>query len=160
LKPQPRGRAIAQHDKGDIIFSSGDAADAVFYITKGKIRVTVLSKQGKEAVVAILGTDEFVGEGCLIGQPKRLATGTALSECVTMRVDKTEILRLLRDGPTFSQMFVSQIWRGQPVSKKIWLISYSIPQRSDLLDAIAVSEFRQGRSARTAYCKDHPGSAR
>src|SRR5580704_12148623 len=145
-----KGRSISTHRKAEIIFTQGDEADAVFYIKKGRVKVTVLSKQGKEAVVAILGTDEFVGEGCLIGQPKRLATGTALSECVTMRVDKTEILRLLRDGPTFSQMFVSQIWRGQPVSKKIWLISYSIPQRSDLLDAIAVSEFRQGRSARTA----------
>jgi CRP/FNR family transcriptional regulator, cyclic AMP receptor protein len=104
-----KGRAIAKHRKGEIIFSQGDAADAVFYIKKGKIKVTVVSKQGKEAVVAILGTDEFVGEGCLIGQPKRLATASALSECVTMRVDKTEIQRLLRDEPTFSQMFVSHI---------------------------------------------------
>jgi CRP/FNR family transcriptional regulator, cyclic AMP receptor protein len=104
-----QGRTISKHRKAEIIFSQGDDADAVFYIKKGKIKVTVVSKQGKEAVVAILGTDEFVGEGCLIGQPKRLATASAMSDCVTMRVDKTEIQRLLQDEPTFSQMFVSHI---------------------------------------------------
>src|SRR5579864_580989 len=104
-----KGRTIAKHRKGEIILSQGDDADAVFYIKKGKVKVTVVSKQGKEAVIAILGTDEFVGEGCLIGQPKRLATACAMSECVTMRVDKTEIQRLLRDEPTFSQMFVSHV---------------------------------------------------
>jgi CRP/FNR family cyclic AMP-dependent transcriptional regulator len=103
------GRTISKHRKSEIIFSQGDDANAVFYIKKGKVKVTVVSKQGKEAVVAILGTDEFVGEGCLIGQPKRLATASAMSECVTMRVDKREIQRLLRDEPTFSQMFVSHV---------------------------------------------------
>jgi CRP/FNR family cyclic AMP-dependent transcriptional regulator len=104
-----KGRTISKHRKSEIIFSQGDDADAVFYVKKGKVKVTVVSKQGKEAIIAILGTDEFVGEGCLIGQPKRLATASAISECVTMRVDKTEIQRLLRDEPTFSQMFVSHV---------------------------------------------------
>ena len=104
-----KGRTISKHRKSEIIFSQGEDANAVFYIKKGKVKVTVVSRQGKEAVVAILGTDEFVGEGCLIGQPKRLATASAMSECVTMRVDKTEIQRLLQDEPTFSQMFVSHI---------------------------------------------------
>ena len=75
----------------------------------GKVKVTVVSEEGKEAVVAILGADEFFGEGCLIGQPKRLATAMAMTECVTMRVEKTEILRVLKDEPAFSQMFVSHI---------------------------------------------------
>jgi CRP/FNR family cyclic AMP-dependent transcriptional regulator len=104
-----KGRAISKHRKKEIIFSQGDDADAVFYIKKGKIKVTVISKQGKEAVVAILGVDEFVGEGCLIGQPKRLATASAMADSVTMRVDKSEIQRLLRREPAFSQMFVSHI---------------------------------------------------
>jgi CRP-like cAMP-binding protein len=104
-----KGRTISKHRKSEIIFSQGDDADAVFYVKKGKVKVTVVSKQGKEAIIAILGTDEFVGEGCLIGQPKRLATASAMSECVTMRVDKTEIQRLLRDEPTFSQIFVSHV---------------------------------------------------
>ena len=104
-----KGRTISKHRKSEIIFSQGDDADAVFYIKKGKVKVTVISKQGKEAVVAILGIDEFVGEGCLIGQPKRLATASAMSDCVAMRVDKSKIQRLLRDEPIFSQMFVSHI---------------------------------------------------
>ena len=109
LESSARGRSLLTHRKKGIIFSQGDAADAVFYIKKGKVKVTVVSKQGKEAVVAILGVDEFIGEGCLIGQTKRLATASALSECVTMRVGKEEIQRVLRDEPTFSQMFMTHI---------------------------------------------------
>jgi CRP/FNR family transcriptional regulator, cyclic AMP receptor protein len=109
LETRAKGRVIAPHRKREIIFAQGDPADSVFYIRKGKVKLTVLSKQGKEAVVAILGTDEFVGEGCLIGQPKRLATASAMTDCVTMRVEKTEIQRVLQDEPAFSQMFVSHI---------------------------------------------------
>ena len=109
LETAAKGRVISTHPKKQIIFAQGDAADAVFYIKKGKVNVTVVSTQGKEAVVAILGLDEFVGEGCLIGQPKRLATASAMTECVIMRVDKAEIRRVLQDEPAFSQMFVSHI---------------------------------------------------
>jgi CRP/FNR family cyclic AMP-dependent transcriptional regulator len=109
LETTAQGRILATHRKKEIIFSQGGVADAVFYIKKGKVKVTVISKEGKEAVVAILGVDEFVGEGCLIGQPKRLATATAMTECVTMRVDKTEIQRVLRDEPAFSEMFISHV---------------------------------------------------
>src|ERR1700689_487403 len=103
------GRSISTHRKNEIIFSQGDAADAVFYIKKGKVKVIVVSKQGKEAVVALLGADEFFGEGCLIGQPKRLAAAVTMSECTIMRVGKREIQRLLQEEPAFSQMFVSHI---------------------------------------------------
>ena len=103
------GRDISKYSKKDVIFAQGDEADAVFYIKKGKVKVAVVSKQGKEAVVALLGADEFVGEGCLIGQPKRLATASAMTECEMMRVEKTEIQRVIHDEPAFSQMFVSHI---------------------------------------------------
>ena len=103
------GRDISRHSKKGVIFAQGEDADAVFYIKKGKVKVSVLSKDGKEAVVALLGPDEFVGEGCLIGQPKRLATASAMTECETMRVDKTEIQRVIQDEPAFSQMFVSHV---------------------------------------------------
>jgi CRP-like cAMP-binding protein len=109
LETAAKGRIISAHRKKQIIFAQGDAADAVIYIKKGKVKVTVLSKQGKEAVVAILGTDEFLGEGCLIGQPKRLATATAMTDCVTMRVEKLEVLQVLQDEPAFSKMFISHI---------------------------------------------------
>ena len=67
------GRIMSTHSNKDVIFAQGDDADSVFYIRKGKVKVAIISKQGKEAVIALLGPDEFVGEGCLIGQPKRLA---------------------------------------------------------------------------------------
>jgi CRP/FNR family transcriptional regulator, cyclic AMP receptor protein len=104
-----KGRRVSTHRKGDKFFTQGDAADAIFYIKKGKVKVTVVSKQGKEAVVALLSSDEFFGEGCLIGQPKRLATATAMTECATMRVEILEMRRVLRSEPEFSQMFVSHI---------------------------------------------------
>src|SRR5580700_6739981 len=81
LQTIAKGRTISTLRRKEIIFLQGSAADAVFCIQKGKIKVTVVSKQGKEAVIAILGEDEFLGEGCLSGQPKRLATATAMTEC-------------------------------------------------------------------------------
>jgi CRP/FNR family transcriptional regulator, cyclic AMP receptor protein len=109
LETTAKGRVISTHRERRVIFTQGDAADSVLYIKKGKVKVTVVSKQGKEAIVAILGADEFLGEGCLIGQPKRLATATAMTDCVTMRVEKAEILRVLQEEPAFSQMFISHI---------------------------------------------------
>ena len=103
------GRDISKHSKKEVIFAQGDNADAVFYIKKGKVKVAVMSEQGKEAVVALLGPNEFVGEGCLIGQPKRLATASAMTDCEMMRVAKSEIQRVLHDEPTFSAMFVAHI---------------------------------------------------
>jgi len=103
------GRDISMHSKKDVIFAQGEDANAVFYIKKGKVKVAVVSKDGKEAVVAILGPDEFVGEGCLIGQPKRLATASAMTDCETMRVARTEFHRLIHEEPAFSQMFVTHV---------------------------------------------------
>ncbi len=109
LETAAKGRVIATHAPKEIIFAQGAAANSVFYIRSGKVKVSVISPQGKEAVVAVLGEDEFVGEGCLIGQLKRLGTASAMTECVTMQVDKAEIQRVLRDEPAFSQMFVAHV---------------------------------------------------
>ena len=109
LETVAKGRVVSAHPKKQIIFTQGDVAESVFYIKKGKVKVTVLSKQGKEAVVALLGIGDFLGEGCLIGQPKRLATATAMTDCVVMRVDKAEIMRVLREESAFSQMFIAHI---------------------------------------------------
>jgi CRP-like cAMP-binding protein len=103
------GRSIAKYRKGETVFSQGKPADAVFYIQKGKVKVTVVSEQGKEAVVAILGPDEFCGEGCLTGQPLRLATATAMTDCEVMRLEKAAMIRVLREEPAFSGMFVSHL---------------------------------------------------
>ena len=103
------GRTIANYRKNQVVFSQGDAADSVFYIQKGKIKVTIVSEHGKEAVVAILGIDEFCGEGCLSGQPKRMATATALMECEIMRIEKEALIRVLHDEPAFSELFVAHL---------------------------------------------------
>src|SRR5271168_3368490 len=88
------GRTISKYRKNETIFRQGDPADAVFYIQKGQVKLTVVSEQGKEAVVAVLGPDEFCGEGCLTGQPRRMATATAMIECGIMRLEKAAIIRV------------------------------------------------------------------
>src|ERR1700747_1218239 len=103
------GRAISNYCKNQTIFSQGDAADSVFYIREGKVKVTVRSDQGKEAVVAIHGKGDFFGEGCLNGQPRRLATVRAMTESVIMRVNKMTMVRVLHDEQKFSEMFLSYV---------------------------------------------------
>jgi CRP/FNR family transcriptional regulator, cyclic AMP receptor protein len=103
------GRSIGRYPKGQIVFSQGDPADAVFYIQSGKAKVTVVSEQGKEAVVAILGPDSFFGEGCLAGQPRRMATVSTMVEGVFMRLEKASIVRVLHEEPAFSEMFIAHL---------------------------------------------------
>lgn len=109
LETAAKGRHICAHAAGDILFAQGDTADAVFYLRSGKVKLTVVSSQGKEAIVAILDADEFLGEGCLIGQTIRVATAQALTDCVTMRVERVEIERALKEDAAFSLMFISHI---------------------------------------------------
>src|SRR4029450_767179 len=89
------GRSIGKYRKDQIVFSQGAPADAVFYIQKGKAKVTVVSQQGKEAVVAILGTNEFFGEGCLAGQALRIATVRTMTDCVIMRLEKSAVVDVI-----------------------------------------------------------------
>ena len=103
------GRTLASYGKNQKIFSQGERADSVFYIREGKVKVYVISEQGKEAVVALHGNGDFFGEGCLTGQPLRLATAVAMTESVIMRLDKVAIVRVLHDEPKFSEMFMSYI---------------------------------------------------
>ena len=103
------GRTISTYQKNQVIFAQGDPSDSVFYIHDGKVKIIVLSEQGKEAVVAILGADEFCGEGCLNGQPLRVATAIALTECKIMKLDKGEVVRVVHDEPAFSEMFIAHL---------------------------------------------------
>jgi CRP/FNR family transcriptional regulator, cyclic AMP receptor protein len=103
------GRTITTYHKNEKVFSQGDPADSVFYIEEGKVKVSVISDQGKEAVVALHGNGDFFGEGCLTGQPLRLATVAAVTESVIMRLDKAAIMRVLQDEPKFSEFFLSYV---------------------------------------------------
>ena len=104
-----RGRRIVKHGEGEVIFSQGDPADCVYYMQQGTAKVSIYSKQGKEAVVALLRERDFFGEGCLAGQPRRLGTVTALTDCVMTRIDKALVVRVLKDQPAFSEMFITHI---------------------------------------------------
>lgn len=103
------GRTIASYPVNQVLFSQGDVADSVFYIIAGKIKVSVVSKQGKEAIVAMMGGDEFCGEGCLAGQTRRMATATAISECDVMRIDKKAMMGVLHEEPAFSEIFIAHL---------------------------------------------------
>ena len=103
------GRTITDYQEKQIVFSQGDQADAIFYIQNGKIKLTVISKQGKEAVIAIVGDGDFFGEGCLAGQPLRMATAVAMSVCAIVRLEKQGTIRVLHDEPAFSALFLSYL---------------------------------------------------
>jgi CRP/FNR family cyclic AMP-dependent transcriptional regulator len=103
------GRTIAEYPKDQMVFSQGDPANAVFYIQKGKVKLTVVSHAGKEAVIAILGPGDFLGEGCLTAQPLRMATATAISDCSIVRLERTVMIHVLHDEPVFSEMFLAYV---------------------------------------------------
>ena len=103
------GRAISNYLKDQIVFRQGDPADAVFFIESGKVKKTVVSEQGKEAVVALLGTDDFFGEGCLAGEALRLSTVSALTKCVIARISKAAITRVIHEEPAFAELFISHL---------------------------------------------------
>ena len=103
------GRSVSNYRKNQKIFAQGDAADSVFYIQDGQVKLSVISELGKEAVVALHGKENFFGEGCLSGQSLRLASAAAMTDCVIMRLDKTAIVRVLHEQPKFSEMFLSYI---------------------------------------------------
>jgi len=101
------GRSVSNYRNHQTIFSQGDPADGVFYIHEGRVKVCVISELGKEAVVALHKEGDFFGEGCLSGQPRRLATVAAITECVIMRIDKATMVRVLHEEPAFSEMFLA-----------------------------------------------------
>lgn len=103
------GRSVGKYKAGQVVFSQGDPADAVFYIQRGKVKITVVSEQGKEAVIAILEKHEFFGEGCLGGQSQRVSSATAMSDCVISRLDKAAILRVIREESAFSEVFIAHL---------------------------------------------------
>ena len=103
------GRTIATYRRNQIVFSQGEPADAVFYIQQGQVKLTVLSERGKEAVVAIFGTGDFCGEGCLAGQLLRIATAKAIEESKIMRLEKAAMISLLHNEPEFSERFMSHL---------------------------------------------------
>jgi CRP-like cAMP-binding protein len=102
-------KTVSTYRKKQKVFSQGDAADAVYYVQEGQLKVCVISERGKEAVVALHGKGDFFGEGCLTGQPLRLATVAAMTDCVIMRIEKAAVVRLLKEEPKFSEMFLSYI---------------------------------------------------
>jgi CRP/FNR family transcriptional regulator, cyclic AMP receptor protein len=118
------GRTITQPREGQVIFSQGDPADAVFYIQAGKVKVTTISSHGKEAVVAILGPGDFFGEGCLAGQPLRISTTTAIADTSIARLDKKAVIRVLHDAPAFSEVFMA------------YLLARNVRIEADLIDQL------------------------
>lgn len=117
-------RSITGYAKNYTVFSQGDPANAIFFVQKGKIKLSVISQHGKEAVAGILGVGDFFGEGCLAGQPLRIATATAMTACSVVRLEKAVMIRMLHEEPDFSEMFTS------------YLLSRNIRLEDDLIDQL------------------------
>ncbi|MGA7401468.1 MAG: Crp/Fnr family transcriptional regulator [Candidatus Sulfotelmatobacter sp.] len=118
------GRKISAFSKKQTIFVQGDPSDAVFYIQKGKVRLTVVSKAGKEAIIGILNEGDFFGEGCLTGQLLRLSSATAVTDCSVMRIDKKSMMAALHREQAFSDMFVA------------YLLTRNVRYEEDLVDQL------------------------
>jgi CRP/FNR family cyclic AMP-dependent transcriptional regulator len=104
-----KGKTISKYRKDQIIFSQGQVADAIFYIQQGKVKLTVVSEQGKEAVVAILEPGQFFGEGCLNGHPLRMGSTRAMDECVITRLEKATMIATIHNEPEFSELFMTYL---------------------------------------------------
>jgi CRP/FNR family transcriptional regulator, cyclic AMP receptor protein len=126
-----KGRSTAKYRKNQVIFSQGDPADAVFYIQKGKLKVTVVSDRGKEAIAAVLGPDEFFGEACMTGQILRLVTVSAMTEAVVERIEKPTMIRMVKEQPEFSEVFINHI------------LNRTIRVEADLIDQLFNSSERR-----------------
>lgn len=137
------GKTTHQYLDKQAIFSQGDPADAVFYIGKGKVKLTVVSKRGKEAVIAILQQGDFFGEGCLSAQPLRISTATAIQQTTILRLEKTAMVSLLRKEPDFAEMFIA------------YLLSHNIRIEEDLVDQLFNSS--EKRLARLLMLLAHYG---
>jgi CRP/FNR family transcriptional regulator, cyclic AMP receptor protein len=118
------GKTIGRYTPKKAVFLQGDPSNAVFYIEKGKVKLTVVSKRGKEAVVAILGTGDFLGEECLAGQTQRISTATPISECRIVRIEKSAAIAALRADPAFSELFLA------------YLLDRNIRTQEDLIDQL------------------------
>jgi CRP/FNR family transcriptional regulator, cyclic AMP receptor protein len=103
------GVTISKYGKGQVVFSQGDSADCVFYIREGRVKIAVVSAQGKEAVVAFLKAGDFIGEGCLTGRVRRVSTARAMEDSVITRLDKGTMVRMLRDEADFSELFTAHL---------------------------------------------------
>jgi CRP/FNR family cyclic AMP-dependent transcriptional regulator len=125
------GRSVEKYQRKKVVFQQGDPADAVFYIQSGKIELSVLSDQGKEGVVAILGAGDFFGEGCLAGQPSHMASAIALEESTIVRIEKQAMIGVLHEEPIFSEMFME------------FLITRNIQFEEDLVDQLFNSSERR-----------------
>jgi CRP/FNR family cyclic AMP-dependent transcriptional regulator len=125
------GRTIVSFPKKQTIFTQGDSSDAVFYIQKGKVKLTVVSKIGKEATIGILNEGEFFGEGCLTGQPLRLGSATAMTDCSVMRIEKKAMIEVLHQEHAFSDMFVA------------YLLARNVRYEEDLVDQLFNSSERR-----------------
>jgi CRP-like cAMP-binding protein len=118
------GRKIESFSKKQTIFAQGDSSDAVFYIKEGKVKLTVVSQLGKEATIGILNEGDFFGEGCLAGQPVRLCSAIAMTDCSVMRIDKESMMEVLHQEHAFSDMFVA------------YLLTRNIRYEEDLVDQL------------------------
>jgi CRP/FNR family cyclic AMP-dependent transcriptional regulator len=126
-----RGRTIAVFPKRQTIFAQGDSSDAVFYIHRGRVKLTVVAKSGKEATIGILKDGDFFGEGCLAGQPLRMCSAITMTDCKVMRIDKKSMMKVIHGEHLFSDMFVA------------YLLTRNIRYEEDLVDQLFNSSERR-----------------
>ena len=157
LTGQTGGGGNRKYKKDDVIFTQGDPCDGVFYVQEGKCKIAVVSERGKEAVVALHEKGDFFGEGCLTGQPRRLATATAMTDCELLRLDSATIERVIHEQVEFAEFFIARV------------LARNARVEADLVDQLFNSSekrlarqrtFRHGRKIGTHQTENRPSHAR
>jgi len=153
-----KGKTITTFAEDAVVFTQGDAADALYNLRRGKVKVTVVSNAGKEAVITVLGAGDFLGEGCLAGQQLRMSTATAMTECSIMRLERGTVMEMLQTEPVFTDLLLS------------YMLTHAIRTEENLIDQLfnssekrlarapAAGQFRERGQARNGNPQDQPGS--
>ena len=151
------GVTITKYQANFIVFAQGDAADCVFYIQQGKVKLSVVSEQGKEAVIAVLETGDLCGEGCLAVQPLRISTATTMTDCVMVRLEKASVVRAMHDNHAFCDFLMAYLLNSERASERC-------PDRSLVqfereaagTRAFAVGQLWERSTTRAGHTEDRP----
>ena len=156
-----RGKTVLEYGANRTIFVQGDPADSVWYLHHGKVKLAVTSRQGKEAIVSVLGDNEFFGEGCLAGQPLRISAATTVSDCTLYRIEKALMVRLLHEQHGISELFVTHLLtRNTRFEEDLVEPAFQLQREAPGPHSLIASAFRQGKQNGNCPSRNQPGTPR
>jgi hypothetical protein len=152
------GRSRIEYGANRNIFSQGESADSLFYLREGKVKLAVTSKQGKEAIVAILGEGDFFGEGCLAGQRLRMATASTITDCSMARIEKSKMARMLRQDHN-PELFVTHLLSRTSATRADLSTAFQLQRETSGANPVTARSFWEGKQVRNGFSQNQPGQS-